>query len=206
MKTKDKILVTALELFNREGLKDVTLRQIAKAMNISQGNLNYHYRAKSHIVSALYFQLVERMNIEMSQLVKNQPIISFLSESSLVSMRVLYEYRFITKDLYAVLDSDDELKQHYVGLQEMRKQQFLMLFKNMIEEGLLRSKELNNEYERLYERMNILGDNWINAAALLRANDESVVDYYHSLLFEVIYPYLTEKGKTEFKKLETASD
>ncbi|NVJ45844.1 MAG: TetR family transcriptional regulator [Cytophagia bacterium] len=201
MKTKDKVLATALELFNKEGLKDVTLRQIAKAMNISQGNLNYHYRAKSDIVSALYFQLVDRMNIEMSQLVQNQPIMSFLSESSLISMRVLFEYRFITKDLYAVLDSDEELKQHYVGLQKMRKQQFLMLFENMIEGGLLRPEELNNEYERLYERMNILGDNWINAAALLRDNSKSIVDYYHSLLFEVIYPYLTERGKEEFRNL-----
>lgn len=201
MKTKDKVLATALELFNKEGLKDVTLRQIAKAMNISQGNLNYHYRAKSDIVSALYFQLVDRMNIEMSQLVQNQPIMSFLSESSLISMRVLFEYRFITKDLYAVLDSDEELKQHYVGLQKMRKQQFLMLFENMIEGGLLRPEELNNEYERLYERMNILGDNWINAAALLRDNSRSIVDYYHSLLFEVIYPYLTERGKEEFRNL-----
>lgn len=201
MKTKDKVLATALELFNKEGLKDVTLRQIAKAMNISQGNLNYHYRAKSDIVSALYFQLVDRMNIEMSQLVQNQPIMSFLSESSLISMRVLFEYRFITKDLYAVLDSDEELKQHYVGLQKMRKQQFLMLFENMIEGGLLRPEELKNEYERLYERMNILGDNWINAAALLRDNSKSIVDYYHSLLFEVIYPYLTERGKEEFRNL-----
>lgn len=201
MKTKDKVLATALELFNKEGLKDVTLRQIAKAMNISQGNLNYHYRAKSDIVSALYFQLVDRMNIEMSQLVQNQPIMSFLSKSSLISMRVLFEYRFITKDLYAVLDSDEELKQHYVGLQKMRKQQFLMLFENMIEGGLLRPEELNNEYERLYERMNILGDNWINAAALLRDNSKSIVDYYHSLLFEVIYPYLTERGKEEFRNL-----
>lgn len=194
-------MATALELFNKEGLKDVTLRQIAKAMNISQGNLNYHYRAKSDIVSALYFQLVDRMNIEMSQLVQNQPIMSFLSKSSLISMRVLFEYRFITKDLYAVLDSDEELKQHYVGLQKMRKQQFLMLFENMIEGGLLRPEELNNEYERLYERMNILGDNWINAAALLRDNSKSIVDYYHSLLFEVIYPYLTERGKEEFRNL-----
>lgn len=201
MKTKDKVLATALELFNKEGLKDVTLRQIAKAMNISQGNLNYHYRAKSDIVSALYFQLVDRMNIEMSQLVQNQPIMSFLSESSLISMRVLFEYRFITKDLYAVLDSDEELKRHYVGLQKMRKQQFLMLFENMIEGGLLRPEELKNEYERLYERMNILGDNWINAAALLRDNSKSIVDYYHSLLFEVIYPYLTERGKEEFRNL-----
>ncbi|MCO6357142.1 TetR/AcrR family transcriptional regulator [Roseivirga pacifica] len=205
MKTKEKILATALELFNKNGLKEVTLRQIAKAMNISQGNLNYHYKVKSDIVSALYFQLVGRMNIEIGQLVQSQPIMSFLSESSLISMRVLYDYRFITKDLYAVLDSDDELKQHYVGLQQTRKQQFLALFTNMITEGLLRPEEFTNEYERLYERMNILGDNWINAAALLN-NTESVVDHYHALLFEVIYPYLTEKGKEAFFKTQKLND
>lgn len=198
MKTKERILATALELFNSEGLKEVTLRRIAGEMGISQGNLSYHYKAKADIVSALYFQLVDRMDIEMEKITQEQPILSFLYQSSLVSMQTLFEYRFITKDLYAVLGADKQLKEHYLGLQGTRRKQFSFLFQNMISTGLLRGEEFEGEYDRLYQRMNILGDNWINAAILLDDKQASGVEFYHQLLFEVIYPYLTEKGKAEY--------
>lgn len=198
MKTKHRILSTALELFNSEGLKEVTLRKIACAIGISQGNLNYHFKTKGDIVSVLYYQLVDKMNREIDRIVREQPIISFLSESSLISMKILYEYRFITKDLYSVLDADEGLKAHYVELQKQRKQQYSFLFQNMIVEGLIRDEELEDEYDRLYERMNILGDNWINAASLFNLGNAPKVEYYHSLLFEMMYPYLTEYGKTQY--------
>lgn len=70
----------------------------------------------------------------------------------------------------------------------------------MIADGRMRKEELKNEYERLYERMNILGDNWINSANLFFQGSSSKVTHYHSLLFEVIYPYLTQIGKEQYLK------
>jgi AcrR family transcriptional regulator len=200
MKTKEKILITALTLFNSEGLKGVTLRRISGEMGISQGNLNYHFKTKADIISALYYQLVEMMNVEMEKITQSQPILPYLYQSSRVSMQILYQYRFITKDLYAVLQTDSNLKSHYVELQKTRKHQFLALFSTMVEQDLMRAEELDGEYIRLYERMNILGDNWINAAQLFVKAGHTAVAHYHSLLFEVIYPYLTQKGKIAFNK------
>lgn len=201
MKTKEKILSKALQLFNSEGLKDVTLRRISGSLGISQGNLNYHYKTRSDIVSELYFQLVEKMDIEMTKMTMEKPILSFLFDSSLISMKILYEYRFITRDLYSVLASSTELKEHYLTLQNIRKQQYLQLFKKLETEDLMRNEEIDGEYDRLYERMNILGDNWINAATLYTAANEAKITHYHALLFEIIYPYLTKKGKQEYLKL-----
>ena len=39
MTTKEKIIDTALQLFNKQGIDPVTTRHIAKEMNISHGNL-----------------------------------------------------------------------------------------------------------------------------------------------------------------------
>lgn len=195
MKTKERILCEALELFNKKGVKEVTLRQLALALNISQGNLNYHFKHKGDIVSALYFQLVDEMDKEMEKLVKELPVLSLLYESSYISMKTLFKYKFLMRDLYSILNSDDNLKTHYVELQTLRKQQYLFLFNNMLEQGLLRKEEMEGEYVRLYTRMNILGDNWINASLLHVDEKISVVDYYHQILFEVLYPYLTKKGK-----------
>ena len=53
MRTKDKILVTALQLLNEHGVKSVTIRDIAAEMGISHGNLGYHYANMELIIYAL---------------------------------------------------------------------------------------------------------------------------------------------------------
>ena len=60
MKTKDRILKEALVLFNQQGSDDVSLRAIARSMDISVGNLAYHYANTDRIIEALYLELAEK--------------------------------------------------------------------------------------------------------------------------------------------------
>ncbi|MEL6845130.1 MAG: helix-turn-helix domain-containing protein, partial [Bacteroidota bacterium] len=58
MKTRDKILQQARLLFNEKGLSLVSLRQIAKQLGMSDGNLRYHFKTKDELLQALYMELV----------------------------------------------------------------------------------------------------------------------------------------------------
>lgn len=199
---KQKILEHSLELFNQNGATNTTLRNIAQSAGISQGNLNYHYKTRQDLIEALYFELIAKMDAEMERMVQAGSILSLLYESSLISMQVLYQYRFLLRELYFILKDNENIKKHYLPLQRLRKEQYLIIFKHLEDDGLMRSEDFAGEYSRLYERMNILGDNWINAAELLNAEINNPVTYYHSLMFEVIYPYLTQSGKKHFLKLQ----
>ncbi|MEO1027968.1 MAG: TetR/AcrR family transcriptional regulator, partial [Pseudomonadota bacterium] len=63
MKTRDRILSVSLTLFNEEGEADQTALDIANALEISPGNLYYHFRGKDAIIHALFDRFEEEMMI-----------------------------------------------------------------------------------------------------------------------------------------------
>ncbi|MEQ8303906.1 MAG: TetR/AcrR family transcriptional regulator [Cyclobacteriaceae bacterium] len=199
--TRQIILDKAKDLFNSNGIQTTTLRQIALALNISQGNLNYHFKAKQDITEALYFELVHKMDAEMDSLTQQFSLLSTLYQSAEKTIRIFYQYRFLMRDMYLIFRESEKIKSHYINLQQIRRTQFNTLFSAMLEHKILRQEEFANEYARLYERLNILGDNWINAFELFKIDQDDPIRYYHNLLFETIYPYLTDTGKNQFAEI-----
>ncbi|MEO0473295.1 MAG: TetR/AcrR family transcriptional regulator [Bacteroidota bacterium] len=70
--TKDKILEASLRLLNERGLKQTTLKLIADDVEISVGNLAYHYKNKAEIIAAHDQILEERLKETLSHF-RNYP-------------------------------------------------------------------------------------------------------------------------------------
>ncbi len=198
-KTKDRILATALSLFNRHGLSKVTLRTIAKEMGISQGNLNYHFKKRAEIIEALYFHLVKNIDESMLKNPSEEISLQLLVNLSTTIMNNFYKYRFFMLDFVQIMRENKTIKTHYLKLVEIRRAQFMGLFTLLIKNGIIRKEKLPNEYLFLYNRFQILGDFWFSSAEVLHAPiSKQRLSEYSEIINQAIYPYLTAKGEKEY--------
>lgn len=199
-KTKDIILENSLELFNSLGLSKVTLRTIANKMEISQGNLNYHFKKREDIIEALYFKLVQSIDSSMSSMEEFKNPFKSLISISQTMMNNFYEYRFFLLDFVQIMRENKKIKIHYSKLITEREQQFSMLFNLLIENDLIREEILPNEYKNLYKRLQLLSDFWISDAEIFHSElTKKSISKYSVILMQSIFPYLTLKGQNEYK-------
>ena len=99
LKTRDLILDVALVLFNAQGERTVTSVDLAHEMNISPGNLYYHFKGKEEVVEELYARfhaclatIIEQMDVSATSGVG--AIVAYLE---LIEEQI-YEFRFIIRD------------------------------------------------------------------------------------------------------------
>lgn len=61
MRTRDLILEEALKLFSEKGIKETTVRDIARAVGITEGAIYRHFSSKDEIVHELFGLYSERL-------------------------------------------------------------------------------------------------------------------------------------------------
>lgn len=201
--TKEKIVDTALSLFNSEGLPRVTLRTIAKEMGISQGNLNYHHKKRDDIIEEIYFRLVKDMDASMHKMKESEIGLPLISDISAAVMRNTFKYRFFFLDFAQIMRENDKIRAHYKELVGVRQTQILSLFELMVQGGIMRAAQLPNEYVNLYKRFQIFGDFWMASAEIEKKQiSEKIIVEYLEIITQSIYPYLTPKGIKQYKLLQ----
>jgi AcrR family transcriptional regulator len=95
--TKQRILDTAIRCFNERGYGNVSLQDIAREMEMSRGNLAYHFPSKDTLLETIFSQLTEKLEQERS---KSRNLPSFTNLRQEIERYRLYqeEYAFIFTD------------------------------------------------------------------------------------------------------------
>ena len=103
MSTRDLILDVALVLLNDRGESSVTSVDLANEMNISPGNLYYHFKGKEQVVEELYAQYHARVLIALQEITKHA---KGDTKETLASMTVisdiLQQFKFISQDIRGI--------------------------------------------------------------------------------------------------------
>jgi AcrR family transcriptional regulator len=99
MKTRDRILECARTLFNQRGEPNVTTLEIANELDISPGNLYYHFHGKEPLIMAL----LESFQEDLAPLLAPPEEVSLSAEDYWLFLNLIVErlahYRFLFQDL-----------------------------------------------------------------------------------------------------------
>lgn len=200
MKKKEIILNTARTLFNDKGYHNVTIRMIALELNMSSGNLNYHFKKREDIFEALYFEMVSEFDQRIENLNTIEITLDHIRGDIKKSMQRMISYTFFWTDLYQLLHVSNKVKTHFQEVYTSRKRAYALLFEMMIKENLLQPPSYPLEYTFLADRMLSYGNTWLYQTSLYTEKLNSIELQVDTML-TMLYPFLTTKGKSNFKKL-----
>lgn len=198
-KTRQKILAKSLMLFNTKGVDNISLRSISSELNISVGNLQYHFKKREDIIHELYFQLVNAMDSGIKAGIQSDEKLKELFKLTYLITSEFYKYRFIFQDFNSITHQYPKIKEHYNELIKYRKLQFLSFIDDLVRNDLMRAEILPNEYDNLFIRIQILSDFWMSSAALQSKDiSEKLLLRYADVINETLYPYLTTQGTKQY--------
>ena len=193
-KTRDRILISSLVLFNQLGFSRVTTASIAKQTGILEGTLWYHFNTKKDILDA-HIQLLSKVF-----LTENKQASSTDTKTIILgifrSYDLIWDFRYILRDDFQKSLNEDELvletaKKINNSLDQWAEGRIQHSNNN----GLL---QLNpQQIENLSEITLVIGRYWLDFSSKKypNASNESLRKKGLSHIFTVLESYLSPKAK-----------
>ena len=137
-RTRERILATSLALFNGAGAPNVTTADIADEMNISPGNLYYHFRNKDEIIGELY----DALEAALEPLLDVPPGARSVEDLWLL-LHLLFErmgeYRFFYRDLDEITSRSRRLALAFGGLTRRAERAVEVLAEGLVAAGAMQA-------------------------------------------------------------------
>ncbi len=159
-RTRERILETALGLFNDFGEPNVTTTVIADEMEISPGNLYYHFHSKDEIVNALFSEYEKEIEHLLtapgSRPATAEDIWFFLH----LVFELIWKYRFFYRDINDLLTRNRLVETHFQRILAHKIQVGTAICQGLVAAGTLRANAA--EISALATNMTVIATFWLS--------------------------------------------
>ncbi len=159
-RTRERILTVSLALFNALGEANVTTGHIADELNISPGNLYYHFRNKDEIIHHLFADFEQKIDVGPAGLEDAASAMEDLWLYLHLMFERIWEYRFLYRNLDDLLTRDSKLKSHFNIIIGHKREAVISMSFALVGAGAMRADE--DEIKALAENVLVVASYWLN--------------------------------------------
>lgn len=199
--TKERILETARELFNQQGESNVTTQALADALNMSSGNLHYHFQTKRDIVLALFDRYEHALLAVIATPVDRRADLDDLWLLLHLSFELMGEYEFIYRDLTDLCDRYPKVRLHFVGLMRLYRETLELMMADFIDEGWMVATA--SQRNRLVETMLLLSNYWLAQHRVHSPQTTADPNHAVSLVMGALSPFLSPEAAIHLDHIQS---
>jgi AcrR family transcriptional regulator len=202
MKTSERILQTSLQLFNEHGAPRITTNHIADEMNISPGNLYYHFRNKDEIIYQLFLsyekKISDALQVPQSRDLNMEDMWLYLH----LVFESIWEYRFLYRDLENIVSRSRKLRLRFKRILERKIKTAVAIFEGLVQTKVIQAT--TEEIQALATNVAVIATYWINFHNI-RGDDRNSNDNNLGLgvyqVMALVSPFLREDMRKLLQKL-----
>ena len=198
MKTREKILQASLLLFNEEGEPNVTTVDIANELEISPGNLYYHFKGKEVIIDLLFSRFEEGFTEILHAPIKKELKVEDSWYYLHVIFEEIYQYRFIYHNVNDLLFRYPVLGKKFRRLLNLKYQTAKTVISSLHDANILVMDK--KDIDILVSNVVMTATYWIAYSILCdeKQNEEIIINKGVFQILSLISPYLGS-SKKEFQ-------
>jgi AcrR family transcriptional regulator len=196
---REKILETALQLFNEQGIEYIGVREIAKQMGLKGGNITYYFPTKDDLVAALSEEL-EQVNNQTIVRPETPSLKGFLGMFHQAFINH-YRFRCIFMSLPLLIRQNPKLADRYIGKVQQQRRNTLKAFLGQLQKQNILVNVSEEEMERILTFLGMTARTWISDS-LIAHRDKSpewCIRNYLLILGSFLSAYCTESGRQEIR-------
>jgi len=198
-KTKDKILVAAVQLFNQYGLPNVKLQRIADQCNISVGNLAYHFQYKADLMK----QIADNINADISPLVTSDiqfPLLIDFDNQLSKYYALINQFAFFFLDVVELERSYPKIHEQRVKYITMMIDQIYQWINENVRKGIFQSEIHVDQHAHTAHAIWMIISFWLTQRKVLSTSglDE---EKFKIVVWNQLLPAFTKVGLMEYEAL-----
>ena len=158
-------------MFNAQCEPNVTTNHIADELEISPGNLYYHFRNKDDIIEQLFGRYEERIGEAMSVPSNRLPDLEDIWLQMHLVFECIWDYRFLYRDLVDILSRNRRLRMRFARILKRATENATAVIRGLSQAGILRASPA--EMDGLATNLLVLATFWLNYASARGDQDEA---------------------------------
>ena len=198
IRTKERIVSKALEMFNERGIEYVGLRELASKLEMRVSNITYLFPTKDDLVNHLsldFSELNSRVMVENNEITLR----SFLEMLSLAFNNHV-TYRCFLLSFVHLMEQNKVIASRYKKTQGDRNAVLASNLAMLVKQGHLKIED-ESAIEFLVSSIGLISRFWISEAAISfrHWNTDQQIRHYLMLIVKILSPYATTKVKKDLE-------